>query len=226
MDNLEKAPKPVIIVLGIILTVALCTLGLSLSNSLFRMTGVGKELLFLLSRLTIWLFLLMVFLYTRKVEHQPFVGWQNPKYPVYFHLAGVFAILVVLFVGNIIIGLIALKFGLLTKSSRLDEVLTILRKYPPLIIFTSLTAGVVEELIFRGYMMPRLQKLLRSNVLAIVISSLLFGLAHLGYGTVVQVIGPIFIGAVFAVYYSRYRDLHTIIICHFLWDMISLSLKA
>ena len=92
----------------------------------------------------------------------------------------------------------------------------------PLLIFTCLTAGITEELVFRGYLMPRLQLFFKNNYASIVISSLLFGLMHVGYGTIFQVVGSMMIGLVFAIHYQKFRNIKILIFCHFFWDFMSL----
>jgi len=96
------------------------------------------------------------------------------------------------------------------------------RKYPFLLVFTALTAGVTEELVFRGYLQPRLELLFKNPYWAIVISSLIFGLAHIMYGTVKNVIDPFFIGLGLAIYYWRYRNIKVAMVFHFLWDLLGL----
>ncbi|MGH2565030.1 MAG: CPBP family glutamic-type intramembrane protease [Ginsengibacter sp.] len=39
-----------------------------------------------------------------------------------------------------------------------------------------------------------------------------------------NVVGPVFIGIVFAFYYWKWRNIKVVILCHFLWDFISLML--
>ncbi|MFV5702790.1 lysostaphin resistance A-like protein [Flavobacterium sp. XS2P12] len=95
-----------------------------------------------------------------------------------------------------------------------------------LILFTSITAGVSEELIFRGYLIPRLEILLKNTRVAILTSSILFGLIHYSYGSLIQIIGPIFIGLVFALHYKKYKNIKILIMCHFLWDLLVLLNKT
>ena len=61
-----------------------------------------------------------------------------------------------------------------------------------------LITGFTEELAIRGYLLPRLELIFNNSWTAILISSVLFGLLHFGYGTIINVIGPFFIGLVFA----------------------------
>ncbi len=124
----------------------------------------------------------------------------------------------------VIIQAILTATGLNKQSKTLNGIAIILRANMPLLIFTALTAGVVEELIMRGYIQPRLEIIFKNPYAAIIVSSLLFGLLHYKYGTIANVIGPVFIGFVFAIYYWKFRNIKVIIICHFLWDVASLLL--
>jgi hypothetical protein len=89
-----------------------------------------------------------------------------------------------------------------------------------IIYLTCITAGVVEELLFRGYLLPRLQVLLKHPAIAICISTLFFALMHATYGTIGQVVGPFYIGLIFAIYYYKYRNMKVIIFCHIMWDLM------
>lgn len=53
--------------------------------------------------------------------------------------------------------------------------------FPMSLVLMLFTAGFTEEFFFRGVLQTRLQSLLRSNVMAVVVTSMLFGLYHLPY---------------------------------------------
>jgi membrane protease YdiL (CAAX protease family) len=111
------------------------------------------------------------------------------------------------------------------SSVVLQRMINFFRENKFLMVYTALTAGVTEELIFRGYLLPRLEMLLKNSYLAILISSLIFGLAHYGYGTIQNMLDPFVIGLVLATYYWRYRNIKVTIIFHFLWDLVGLILS-
>lgn len=79
-----------------------------------------------------------------------------------------------------------------------------------------LTAGVAEEIIYRGYLMPFLQQHLGA-VWAVIISSLLFGLPHI-YQNISGVFKTAAIGALFAVTVIVFDSLWLAIALHFLID--------
>ena len=88
--------------------------------------------------------------------------------------------------------------------------------------YKTLAIGAAEEFVFRGFCLTRLRRILKADVPAIALSSLLFGLFHLFGGSIVQIILTAFIGAVLAVCRRkiRYCSLLSVIIAHGLYDFI------
>jgi membrane protease YdiL (CAAX protease family) len=83
--------------------------------------------------------------------------------------------------------------------------------------------AVAEETIFRGYLLLRLQTLLRSPVLALLLSSVIFSLGH-GYEGSAGLVTVGVMGAVFAIIYLWRRSLVAPIVMHFLQDFLSIVL--
>jgi membrane protease YdiL (CAAX protease family) len=84
-----------------------------------------------------------------------------------------------------------------------------------------LLVGFTEELIFRGYLLERIHKLSDSKGLAVIISSLLFGLWHfIGTGNPVQVVSTSIIGACFALpkMYMRNCSIVSVSLAHGMYD--------
>lgn len=185
---------------------------------LFRLTPAT----FFISRLIYWLALALLWLYAAKIEKQPVLIWKEKRYTALQYTGSFFLIFLILIIGMVLINFLYSLTGLNKTSTALADTIDILRDHFLLAVFTALTAGIVEEFIFRGYMQPRLERLLKNSSASIIISSLLFGLLHYKYGTVINVIEPFFIGLVFAVYYWKYRNIKMIIFCHFVWDIISI----
>ncbi len=212
------------ILIGIFFTILLLLATLLLSP-FFSKLKISKTGVFLASRVLIWLVLLLVAVFCFKIEKQKMLLWVETKLSVGAYIKSFFMIIGSIIVGAIIIGLTLKATGYKTESDKLMEIIKVFKNNYLLLIFTCLTAGITEELIFRGYLMPRLKLFFNNNYMSIAISSLLFGLMHFGYGTLVQIIGPIFIGTVFAVHYQKYRNIKILIFCHFFWDFMMLTLK-
>jgi membrane protease YdiL (CAAX protease family) len=201
----------------------LSLLGTSPLLNLFGLSKINATLLFI-SRILYWLSLVLLWLYSIKFEKQNLLIWDEQKYKLSTFLISIIVIFAVLIIGLILISLVYRLTGISKTSIKLLEMVAVFRANKLLLVFTALTAGVVEELIFRGYLQPRLEIILKKLALAIVISSILFALLHYRYGTVINIIGPFFIGLIFSYYYWKYRNITILIICHFLWDLMSLFL--
>ncbi len=81
-----------------------------------------------------------------------------------------------------------------------------------------LRAAVVEEILFRGYMIEKVRQLTGSTLLAVALSIATFTYAHLAGWGLVHLI-PVFAGGViFALLYVWKRDLGSNMIAHFITD--------
>ena len=217
----DKSRQPLVLA-GIIIAFSIYLFGSSILIFLLKPAHLSGEGLFFISRIFCWVCLLAMYVYAVKVEKQPFLLWTEKKYSFGYYLLLVIAVLLMLLAGMLVLSGIELSLGLLKKSAKLNDMLSILRQSRWLVVFTCLTAGVTEELVFRGYLVPRLQLFSKSHYPPLIISSVLFGAVHIGYGNIAQVVGPTFIGYIFALYYHKYRSINVLIVCHFLWDYFTL----
>lgn len=83
--------------------------------------------------------------------------------------------------------------------------------------------GLHEEVLFRGFIMGRLKAILRSNVGAVLISSLIFGLLHFYQGPI-GVVQTTSVGIVLATVVIRSGSLWPAILAHAAFDTIGLAL--
>jgi len=178
--------------------------------------------LFFQTRILIWAVLALLYLYAMRIEKQPLLLWPEHRYKPLFYVGSIFVCLIIIAIGSGILTFIVARFHQEETSPKLLEYVRLMKNNTPLLIFTALTAGVTEELIFRGYMQPRLEKAFNSPVPAIIITSFLFAALHTSYGTLIQFLVPLFIGVLFSVFYSKYRNIKILILCHFLVDTLSL----
>ena len=230
MEHPPEQVKKSVIIIGILLAVLLPVVALVLPGLLY-LSGIGhaylsKAVLFLLSRIFLWLCLPVVYFHAVKKEQQPFLRWPEKKYHFWFYVQWVFAIIGILYIVLIFLGIVFHLTGIkLTRSASMVQMIQVFRQYPALMYFTVITAGITEELLFRAYVLTRLQLLFNNITLSVIVSSVLFGLIHLGYGTLQNVLGPVLIGAVFAAHYYRYRNLLVVAMAHFLYDLIVISVS-
>ncbi|MFE3871789.1 CPBP family intramembrane glutamic endopeptidase [Flavobacterium sp. ZS1P70] len=224
VDYLKTTKKSVLI--GGILFLLLILFTVAASFQLLEHTNFSKQIKFSISRLAIWGCLFLLYIYSIKMERQPFLLWTEEKYSLIFFLKSVAKLMFSLFLIMLVVYFIFKIADSNIDSKKMNEIMKLFKNNIFLILFTSITAGVTEELIFRGYLIPRLEILLKNTPAAILISSILFGLIHYSYGTLIQIIGPVFIGLLFAVYYQKYKNIKILIMCHFLWDLLVLLNKT
>lgn len=89
-----------------------------------------------------------------------------------------------------------------------------------------ITAGVTEEILFRGYPIERLQEITGSVWLAVLIPLVIFVLAHLGDWSLGHLVGVLFGGVLLTGLYLVTRDLIACMITHALIDTTIIFLPA
>ena len=230
MLKIPLTTKPSTILVGVLLTVLVVfVLSTTGGTAVVHLLGLHQRdaAYYFVARSLYWLFLLLVWLYATKVERQPLLIWQDQRFGFIRYVRDVILVALVILVCIVVSGmLIMLVLHKKESSGPMTEMIGVFRANPLLMFFTVLTAGVTEELIFRGYLLPRMAILLKSRYAAIIISSVLFGLAHYRYGTVKNIVGAFIIGLVLALYYDKYRNIKVTMIFHFLWDLVVLSIAV
>jgi membrane protease YdiL (CAAX protease family) len=92
------------------------------------------------------------------------------------------------------------------------------------------SAGLVEELAYRGYALPRLIAATRSRWLGVTLMSLGFATQHIAYALgdpqamAARFLGILFIAPIFAVLYLWLKRLLPLIVAHMLLDYVGLGL--
>lgn len=211
---------------GILLTILLLLiLATGLDTPLLRPIATDHpDVAYFIERTFYWLFAAVLWVYAIKKEKQPLLIWQENRYSVATHISHVFSLFFVILISVVCINVFISPLTHEEPSKVLHRIVDFLRTNKFLLVYTALTAGVTEELIFRGYLQPRLELIFKNPYWAIFISSLIFGLAHFRYGTIKNVIDPFLIGLGLAIYYWKYRNIKVAIILHFLWDLAGLLL--
>ena len=172
------------------------------------------------SRLFIWLEVGLLFCYARWVEKRRFLLWADKPYGFWFYPAS-FGALYLLTIGAGIVSKIPLAFGVHDNQQVVREMATIVNKNMPLMVFAAITAGVTEELIFRAYLVPRLEMIFKNKSAAVIVSALMFSLVHYHYFSIGETIFTFCLGVVFAIYYQWYRNIKVLIFTHAFIDFVS-----
>lgn len=89
-------------------------------------------------------------------------------------------------------------------------------------VYTIFGVALVEELIFRGYMFNKLLQINDNKTLAMLISSVIFGLFHIFKGNIIQVIMTTMLGLIFCVLREKIKNCTTLslILIHGLHDAL------
>ena len=114
--------------------------------------------------------------------------------------------------------ILALTFGRIQPWRNLDAF--------QLVYFVAaqpLTAGFVEELIWRGYFIEKLLKMGNSQWRTIVFSSISFALIH-GFWIVDKLAVTFLFGTIAGAYYVRERNLVVLMVSHVILDIIAFAL--
>ncbi len=82
---------------------------------------------------------------------------------------------------------------------------------------------VAEEIFFRGFLLEKVE-VFAGKYIAIISTSILFGIAHLGYGKLYPAVFPIIIGLIFAFIVLKTKNLYASIFAHIFFNVISFGL--
>lgn len=100
--------------------------------------------------------------------------------------------------------------------SDIHKVAEKVQDFGPLLIFMAVFfVPFSEELFFRAFLVDKV---------GIVLSALIFGLAHFSYGSVVEILGAFVIGLVFGYFYIRNRSVSQNILAHVIFNICSIAL--
>ena len=222
-DYLKTTKKSVLI--GGILFSLLILLAALLSLKSITPASFPKETKFYISRVAIWICLYIIYSYTVFIEKQQFLLWPEKKYPISQYIRLIVKLMLILLAILFCASLFLKLTGTFVESKMIKELTIIFKNNSWLLVFTCLTAGITEELIFRGFLMPRFELLFKNTNLTIALSGILFGALHFGYGTLYQVVGPICMGLALAIHYYKYKSIIIVVICHFVWDLLVILSK-
>ncbi|MBN1159844.1 MAG: CPBP family intramembrane metalloprotease [Candidatus Diapherotrites archaeon] len=120
--------------------------------------------------------------------------------------------------GFLLLFLLVFVSGIITTVAGVNDtaaVETLLKEQSLLFLFFILAVQVpAEEFFFRGFLTPRT---------GVILSSVLFGIAHAGYGSYVEIMVAILAGIILAYIYKERGNIVAPIIAHELFNLLSLA---
>lgn len=208
----------------IIIGLVICFFFLPLASALFagKLTASVSGMFY--SRLIIWADVALIFIYAHKAEHQKVLLWQEKIYSVSFYLSAILVLMLLQF-GARIISAIPLLFGWHENLTILAKTIHIAKSNNWLFAFTIITAGITEELLFRGYIQTRLALFFEHKYIPILISSVMFAALHYKYHSLMELLFTFSIGVITATHYQKYRSIAILIVFHILIDFFSVFIS-
>jgi len=202
--------------------IALAMILPALFSRLLLLVHLDNVGLLVASRFIYWSIAGLLCLYAIKVERQPFILWHQYQ-PVEFYLKWA-VLLYLLCLAASIISAIPNLFHMKDDMTIMYKWIRIIVNKYWLLLFCAVTAGITEELICRAYIVPRLQQLFKNNYLPVLLSAAIFSALHYRYFSLRETIFTFLIGVIFAVHYQRYKNIHVLILVHFMVDFFSFLL--
>lgn len=89
-----------------------------------------------------------------------------------------------------------------------------------LALITCLAIGFSEELVYRGFLIPRFERLLGSTALSVIVSSLLFASIHFSGNGILGVWNALGFGLIAGFVFARFRQLWPLVFAHGLADFV------
>ena len=94
-----------------------------------------------------------------------------------------------------------------------------------MLVAVTLGAGFGEELTYRGFLFERIRRLLgdspRTNVICVIVTSLIFGLVHLPEQHLFGAVQALLVGVVVGTIYARTREIWLPVILHAVFDVVA-----
>lgn len=176
----------------------------------------------LVSSLLTWINLPILYQYAVKVESRPFLLWQERRRNILFFIISLVVLFILVGIANRIAA-IPYRLGFHDDYTVMKYWNAIAKQNKIVLFFICVSAGVTEELLIRGYILPRLFLIFKSAYLPVIVSALIFSLLHLGYGNLSECIFTFLFGIICAAYYIKYQNITVLIVFHFLFDLMAFS---
>ena len=130
--------------------------------------------------------------------------------------------MIAMFVIMFIIGIVLTIYGAnLEESSNITDLEQIFSL--PSIFFIVAFQPIGEEIFFRGFLLDKISSLAGRET-AIVVTSILFGMAHLTYGNIYPAIMTGILGLILAYMVVKTKNLTTAIVAHIFFNVASVTL--
>jgi membrane protease YdiL (CAAX protease family) len=193
-------------------------------STFLKFRGIDYPTRLLYTRLFCWVEVGALFLYARFIEKKSFLIWEQQSYGLRFFISSVLILTLLCFVSSIITAIFSKIF-----HENFDQAINVIRIILSkiwLAPLTIVTAGFTEELIFRGFLIPRFESLFNSKHLAVIASALIFSFLHIGYHTYFHLLFTFGLGVLMGLFYEKYKNIHILICVHLLYDAVAIYSRS
>jgi membrane protease YdiL (CAAX protease family) len=174
------------------------------------------------SRFVFWAVVVFLWWFAAQFEKRPLLIWKEKQSGLKFIFKWTVLLFILILAANLISN-ITILLGFHQNKELIRQMSRFMTGRTLLILFISVTAGVTEEIIFRGYILTRLSLLFKNQYIPIVISALIFSGMHYAYHSAHEQLFTFLVGLIMAAHYKRYGNLKPLIIAHFLVDWAGLT---
>jgi membrane protease YdiL (CAAX protease family) len=206
-------PSKVVLITGIIIAIVFSVVLLTLLSGA-HLTVMSSVVC---SRLIYWAEVIFLWWFAEQYENQPLLIWQENRSGIKFILLWT-VILILSMVAAYLISGVTAWFGYHVDKLPLRQMSQFITGRYLLITYSTITAGVTEEIILRGYILTRLSLLFKNQYTAVIISALIFSGLHYSYNSARQFVFTFLVGIIMALHYKKYHNLKPLILAHFLFD--------
>lgn len=165
----------------------------------------------------LWFLALGILVYTKLVEKRPLasIGWQALSWKSILAAIGLGILL------SLLVPVLSLLISLIVKPTDAGSITQVASSFPWWIILLSvITAGVTEEILFRGYALERLLEATGNKWLSAILSLISFICIHASGWNLAHIVGVVLpLGIILTWLYLWRRNLWFVIIVHTVIDL-------
>ncbi len=223
---MQKKADPPATFLGLGLSLVLPVLYTLYISPVFLKPKVEEPAFTFINFAVFWLLAFGVILFTRKSENRPFVsiGWKNLSWKEIFTAIGLGILL------SVLVPVLSLLASKIIPATDEGTITTVTTNYSWWILLLGvLTAGITEEILFRGYPLERLLEYTNNKWLSGLVSLVFFVAVHAAGWNITHIIGVVIpLGIALTALYFWKRNLLFVMIIHLVIDLplVLLSLLA
>ncbi|MBU0532620.1 CPBP family intramembrane metalloprotease [Candidatus Micrarchaeota archaeon] len=131
-----------------------------------------------------------------------------------FSVLGLLSIFAILF----IIGIMSIVLGFNDQQKITEKVADL---PVSILLFAVIAAPVSEEFFFRAFLVKKISSIINPWA-GILISSILFGLVHFSYGSIMEIVGAFTIGTILAVIFHKSKSITPCLAIHIFYNLLAI----